>query len=187
MQQEALTVLLCHPVPLSSLGGMQPPSPLNLDVISCPPPTNLTNCSLQPSSSSSKKSSGGRKDDPALKDKLSKYLKEAKERKKGGKWMAGKWNVSGSQCPLEVSDSAKLHQRWDIHCRVRVCSRGSIQGGAKRFLQNFVTHIPSGLMGCTSAALWWGVEGRRELKTCRKEFFCSTLYTFYSSSHGISL
>ena len=40
---------------------------------------------IQPSSSSSKKSSSGRKDDPALKDKLSKYLKEAKERKKGGK------------------------------------------------------------------------------------------------------
>ena len=38
-----------------------------------------------PSSKKAADKSKGRKDDPALKDKLKEYLKEAKERKKGGK------------------------------------------------------------------------------------------------------
>ena len=45
--------------------------------------------------------------------------------------------------------------------------REKVQGRAKKFLLSSVTHVPSGLMGCASAALSWWVAGRREIQTCR--------------------
>ena len=45
----------------------------------------------------------------------------------------------------------------------------------KYLLLSSVTHVPSGLMGCASAALGWWVGARGEIQTCLN-FFFTTLY-----------
>ena len=45
-----------------------------------------------------------------------------------------------------------------------------VQRGAKKIKLSSVTHVPSGLMGCASAALRWWVGGRRQIQTCLNFF-----------------
>ena len=46
----------------------------------------------------------------------------------------------------------------------------NIQRSAKIIKLSSVTHVPSGLMGCASAALRWWVGGRRQIQTCLNFF-----------------
>ena len=67
--------------------------------------------------------------------------------------------------------SALLHAcektlRWT---RTRIMLT-QIQRGAKKIKLSLVTHVPSGLMGCASAALGWWVGGRRQILTCLNFF-----------------
>ena len=91
-------------------------------------------------------------------------------------WILALWILPPRMRSCPVSEG--IGQNFLDHENLQLIIGFPIQGRAKKFLLSSVTHVPSGLMGCASAALSWWVAGRREIQTWRN-FFCSSLYSIF--------